>query len=149
MELCFVVLMCLGTLANGQACVPCGCEVQQQWVNAADPTALGFVPLPGAGLLSGSWVTFDRCTEALNYGKPIREYGKCGVDTGTNFCAGCVKTMNGGIEVVEAKYDQGCPPTTTTTVTTTTTITTTTTTVTTVTTEHYECHCLYDGDTLP
>jgi len=178
MELCFVVLMCLGTLANGQACVPCGCETQQQWVNAEDPTALGFVPLPGIGLLSGSWVTFERCKEALNYGEPIEEYGKCGVDRGTNFCAGCVKTMNGGIEVVEAKYDQGCPPTTTTTVTTTTvttittttttvtttttittttttitttttTITTTTTTVTTVTTEHYECHCLYDGDTLP
>merc|ERR1740122_364464 len=57
--------------------------------------------------------------------------------------------MNGGTEVVEAKYDDGCPPTTMTTVTTTTTITTTTTTMTTVTTEHYECHCLYDGDTLP
>merc|ERR1740123_1851995 len=76
------------------------------------------------------WDTFDQCAEALNYGND--DYGLCGVDSRTNYCAGCV--TNSGIK---AKYDQRCPATTTTTTTSTTFLGPPT------------CKCKYEGTTLP
>jgi len=168
--------MCLGALAKGQACVPCGCKTQQYWTERQEAIDAGWeAPVPGAGEFAELWATFDKCEEALEFGsgKPIAQIGKCGVDGATNFCAGCVITTNAGNEEIRPIYDAGCPPTTTTTTTTRTTITTTTTTITTTTTTvttitttttvttvttvttttmmtiHSECHCLFDGDTIP
>merc|ERR1712032_1667608 len=155
----FVVLMCLGISANGEACFPCGCKTQQRHTTLA--TTVGFNPIQGTGADAGYWLTFETCFEALRVGTELSVGGMCGVDSSTNYCAGCIRTEQGGTEVIEAVHDEGCPPTTTTTTTTTTTITTLTTTTTTttittittttttVTTTTNECHCLYDGDTLP
>ena len=103
MELCFVVVMCLGTLANGQACVPCGCKYQRYWVGNQEAVDAGD-PVPGAGDFASMWATFHNCSEALHRGKPTSEVGVCGVDRATNFCAGCVITMNAGVEEVQPNY---------------------------------------------
>jgi len=94
-------------------CFPCGCKFSKQWIledNVTPP--LGFIE---NSIGDGSWVTFEVCSEAENVGADVAVAGSCGVDTSTNYCAGCVR-IDGKVQV---RYDKNCPCATTVTTSTT------------------------------
>merc|ERR1712032_1692289 len=104
---CFGVLMCLGTSANGEACFPCGCKTQTRHITTA--TTVGLNPIQGVGDNALYLLTFAECFEATQVGTPIQIGGDCGVDSSTNYCAGCIRDVEDGVTVIKAEYDQGCP----------------------------------------